>query len=151
MDGLAAGRAAHAVLAEPVVDVAPALGTLAEVEDVAAGERADRLPLVQAVAAHGAVVGQRVAQGGDAAERPDAHPPPSSREPAVAVGLHAQPAARAGQERDGGAPDRGADGHPGDAAVVDHGAFAPPLPLPCVLPHLLSLSLALAFCSLALL
>ena len=116
---------------------------------------ADLLPLIQAAAAQGAVVGERPLQGRDAAERADAQPPPRPREPALAVRPERPPAARAGGGGGAGAaPDRDADELRDGGRVegfVGHGVFAPlPPRFLRLLPSLTSRALAfLASCSLA--
>ena len=110
---------------------------------MAAGERADLLAVIEAVAAQGAVVGQRLLQVRDAAEPADAEPPPPPREPPLVAGLEGPPAGRADEDRGGDAAGDGdADDHPGAGVVAGHDAFAS-LPLSCFWS--LSLFLAPAF------
>jgi hypothetical protein len=136
--GLAADRAEHRRLsAKPLVDAFVALVALAAVEHMVARERANHLEGVHALLADGAVVAQLPLQGGDAAERRDAQPPPPCPQ-AVAVGVRGADAP-GDDEGSGDAHDQGDDGRPG-AHVVGHGGCAP-LALSCFLPLLLSLSL----------
>ena len=97
-----------------------------------AGERADLLAGVEAPAIHGAGVAQRLLQARDAAERPDAQPPPTPREAARAVG----PVARE-DDHGGGDPEQDGEGPPEAEVVGRHAAFAS-LTLPCFLLPLLS-------------